>query len=188
MTSLSALPDIRIEDLPIPDDAKAHSAWPASMLEMAAHIGAYATLQLVDRFGGKELYVPMQAADWHVSKLIGGEKASKLCAIYGRERLPIPVARSTIFCAKSAPVFAAVLSGQMSLTEGAHILRTSRSYLSHRVNAERKGLGHTEVLKLVAQRGTQSGQFEMFPGHDSEMRSTNTAIPEPGVEESAPKN
>jgi hypothetical protein len=168
VTSLAALPETRLEDLPIPQDAKPQATWPESMLEMAAHIGPFATLQLVDQFGGKELYVPLQAAGWHVANLIGWVKAQKLCQIYGRERLPIPVARTAIFHAKRQPIIAAVRARKMTLTEGAHILRTSRTYLSGLVNADRQGKGDAPVPELSPRRRQYVGQMEMFPEPEAE--------------------
>jgi hypothetical protein len=52
----------RPEDIPIPTDAGAHESWPPAMLEMAAHIGPYATLLVVDAFAGQDVYVPRDPA------------------------------------------------------------------------------------------------------------------------------
>lgn len=159
MVSLAALPETRIEDLPIPTDVRPNSRWTGAMLEMAAHIGPYFTARLVDRFGGLELYVPLKSEGWHVTDLIGREAASKLCEIYGRERLPIPVAAAAIRHAKRRSVIAAVRAKKMSLTEAAHILRTSRTYLSALVNGSDEG---EAALPIILPRKRHASQLEMF--------------------------
>lgn len=159
MTSLANLPQIRIEDLPIPEDVQPGKAWTQSMREMADHIGPYATMLIVDRWGGLELYVPRSADTWHVSTVIGHAAAQKLCATYGRERLPIPRARAAVAAAKRQGVIAAVRAKKLSLTEGAHILRTTRTYLSGLVNGSDEG---TLAQPFIAHRRPHIGQFELF--------------------------
>jgi hypothetical protein len=159
MTSLANLPETRIEDLPIPEDVQPSKLWTASMREMADHIGPYATMQIVDCWGGLELYVPRSAETWHVARLIGQTAAQKLCSTYGRERLPIPRARAAVASAKRQGIIAAVRAKRLSLTEGAHILRTSRTYLSALVNGSDEG---TLALPFIPKSRPHIGQFELF--------------------------
>ncbi len=160
MTSLAALPETRIEDLPIPADVRPNSRWTPSMLEMAAHIGPYETLKIVERYGGLSLYIPqVPPSDWHVLDIIGWQAAAKLCSIYTSERLPIPVAAAAVRHAKRASVVAAIRAKEMSLTEGAHILRTSRTYLSGLVNGSDEG---ETALPAVLPRKRHPGQIELF--------------------------
>ena len=140
---IGALPEAE-GALPIPADVVPNRFWTESMREMAAHIGAYATLMIVDRFGGMELYVPQDAAKCAVLDLIGAEATAKLCKIYVKERVPIPVAASAVRYAKSEPVLAALRAKQISLTDAVQILRqggirTSRTYLSGLLNATDQG-------------------------------------------------
>lgn len=160
MTTLANLPEVRLEDLEIPTDIRPGKSWTQSMLEMAVHIGPYATMQIVDRFGGLELYVPRSADSWHVTDLIGKDAAAKLCATYGRERLPIPVARAAVSAAKRQGVVAAVRARKLTLTQGAHILRTSRTYLSALVNGTDEGEGAIPMIPV--NRRLHVGQFELF--------------------------
>lgn len=169
MTSLANLPTMRIEDLEIPADVQPGKSWTASMLEMAAHIGPYATMQIVDRFGGLELYVPRSADNWHVADLIGREAAHKLCSTYGRERLPIPVAKAAVSAAKRQGVISAVRAKKLTLTQAAHILRTSRTYLSGLVNGTDEGEGVPPLIPM--NRRLHIGQFELF-----EQETTHEAI------------
>ena len=143
LRAIGALPE-RDGDLPIPDGVQPNRYWTDSMREMAAHIGAHATLMIVDRFGGMELYVPQDPSKCAAFDLIGADPTAKLCKIYGKERLPIPVAASAVRHAKSQPVLAAVRANQISLTDAVQILRqggikTSRTYLSGLLNATDQG-------------------------------------------------
>jgi hypothetical protein len=118
------------------------------MLEMADHIGPYATLLLVDRFGGMRLYVPADHSKGKVYEgrgsvleLIGEEAARQLSAVYRREYVMIPTARFALARARRAPTLAAVRAGRLSGADAARFLRVSRTYLSHLVNHTDEGSG-----------------------------------------------
>lgn len=136
---LKNMSKLRIEDLPIPRDAQPGKGWTDSMHELACHIGAYPTLLLVEKFGGLDLYIPMDAAKCPTIDLIGEELTAKLCATYGRESLSVPVAGEAIRRAKRAGIISAVRAHSMSLSEAAHILRSSRRYVSRLVNQSDEG-------------------------------------------------
>ena len=62
-----------------------------SMQGIAAEIGPEAARDLALHFGGTRLFIPK---NWHVElsiNLIGDEKAKRLCALFGPERLDIPM-------------------------------------------------------------------------------------------------
>jgi Mor family transcriptional regulator len=65
------------------------------LLELEGIIGLEATLKLVDRWGGVQLYVPeTMDANHAIAGLIGIKAAEELASYYGRERLNIPLARN----------------------------------------------------------------------------------------------
>lgn len=136
---LSELTRTRIEDLPIPEGVRPGPGWTDAMVEMADHIGAYAVMQIVERFGGLEIYVPLDPARGVLAEVIGTHKAAIMSETYGRERLSVPVAAYALRHARRQGIVAAVRAKQLSLTEGAAILRTSRTYLSGIVNATDEG-------------------------------------------------
>lgn len=154
----------RIEDVPIPPDVKAYPNWPASMLEMAAHIGAYATLLLVDAFAGQDVYVPLDPKRSPFTDIVGAEKAGIIAHVYGRERLPIPTGRNPLLRARRQGVIAAARAGKISKKEGAAILRTPRAHFSHLINQTDEGTDAMPVAELVRPRDTR--QLEMFEDTD----------------------
>jgi hypothetical protein len=129
MISLSALPQTRIENLPIPPDIQPDASWPPSLIEMAAHIGPYATMLVADRFGGLDLYMPLESERSPVIDVIGSEKTGILSQAYQRESFVVPVAAEALHRARRRNVLCAVRDRKVSLTEAAYVLRTSRRYL-----------------------------------------------------------
>jgi hypothetical protein len=129
MIVLTNLPELRIENLPIPLDIEPDDSWPNSLTEMAKHIGPYATLLLADRFGGLDLYNPNDPEASPAWQVIGLEKARILCAVYERESLPVPVAGEALRRARRRDILRGVLDRRIGLTEAAYILRTSRRYV-----------------------------------------------------------
>jgi hypothetical protein len=129
MITLNDLPQLRIENLPIPVDIQPDDSWPASLVEMALHIGPYSTLLVADRFGGLDLYMPHWAESSAAWSVIGLEKARILCRVYDRESMAIPVAGEALRRARRRDVLRAVLDRRIGLTEAAYIMRTSRRYV-----------------------------------------------------------
>lgn len=129
MIQLHDLPEIRIENLPIPEDIEPDDSWPASLIEMAKHIGPYAALLIADKFGGLDVYVPGDPERSPAYAVIGADKTEILCKIYGRESLAVPVASEALRQARRRNVLRALQDRTISLTEAAYILRTSRRYL-----------------------------------------------------------
>jgi hypothetical protein len=164
---LAALPPERppLSALPIPRDAGVSWCWSNSLREMADHLGAYAVLQLVDRFGGLTLYIPTSAANWHVADLIGADAAAILCAIYGREQLDLPVGTAELFAARAAPILAGVRAKTLSYTEAAWLLHTSRKYISFLVNQTTR---FADPTPFVHTPRVDPRQLFMFSEEDAE--------------------
>jgi hypothetical protein len=135
MSKLAALPQRPpLEALPIPVDVLPNASWSASLLEMAAHIGAYRTLLLHERFGGMTIYVPKTAEGWHVAEIIGAEAATKLAFVVGRGNLDLPLASAELWMARATPLIAAIRSGDLTYSEAAWQLHTTRQRLWREVN------------------------------------------------------
>jgi hypothetical protein len=118
------------------------------MLEMADHIGPYATLLMVDAFGGRRLYIPADHSKGKryrrigtIVDVVGEEAARKLSHVYRRELLQVPAAKAALAQARRGPILAAVRAGLMSATDAGKILRTSRPYVSHLINETGEGIG-----------------------------------------------
>lgn len=152
----------RPDDIPLPADAKPHASWPPMMLEMAAHIGAYDTLRIVDAFAGQDVYVPLDVRRSPFTEIVGAEKAAVLAHVYGRERLPIPAGRNALLRARRQGVIAAIRAHRMTVVEGAAILRMARRHLSRLVNQTDEGTESEPVP--VLDRPRDHRQMEMFEG------------------------
>lgn len=150
----------RPEQLPIPEDARPHKSWPPLMLDMAAHIGAYATLRIVDAFAGQYIYVPIDPSRSPFADVVGSERAATLAQVYGRERLPIPSGRNALMRARRAGVIALVRSGRMTVSEAAARLRMPVRHLSTLINKTDEGTDAEPALLL--ERPRDARQLDMF--------------------------
>lgn len=153
----------RPEDIPIPMDAQAYENWAPIMLDMAAHIGPYATLLLVDAFAGQQVYVSSNPARSPFAEIIGTDKAAILAHVYGREQLQIPSGRRELLRARRQGIIAAVREKRMTVGEGAAILRMARRHFSHLVNHSDEGL-ECEPLVLTPRKDPR--QLDMFGEND----------------------
>jgi len=67
---------------------------PPAVERISAVIGLDATLALIEEYGGNPIYIPTQPIpDSPLVATIGWEAAEKLCAMWGRDYLKVPVAR-----------------------------------------------------------------------------------------------
>lgn len=131
-----------LADFPIPANVAAGGAgWSPSMIEMADHIGARATLLISDRFGGEEMRIPIDPRRNPFRALIGDELATRVSAVYGGERLAIPIARYALDVARRAGVIATVRAGRMTRSDMARVLRIRRDSASHLINRTDEGVG-----------------------------------------------
>lgn len=159
-----------IEELPIPEDVQPGPGWTEQMLEMADHIGAYRTLLLVDRFGGMRIYIPADPAKGKVYEgrgsirdVVGVEAAKILSRVYRREYLSIPTARHALSRARRQGLIASVRSKDITASEAARRLGTTRSYMSHLVNRTDEGADEGE---MPLRCGRHAGQPDLFGDGD----------------------
>jgi len=122
------------DQLPIPRDVQVGPGWGAQMREMADHIGPYATLLIVDRWGGQQVYVAADPARNVFRDAIGAAAAETMSRIYGRETLKVPTGKPALAQARRAPIIAAVRAGEMTGAEAAARLRVNRTYISELIN------------------------------------------------------
>jgi len=151
---------VRLDQFPIPHDAQADPRWPPLMLDIAAHIGPYATLLIVDAFGGQDVYVPIDGSTNKFRELIGPERADIMSHVYGRENLAIPLGTSQLHKARRAGIVAACREGRMTISDGAAMIPMRRGHLSRLVNHSDEGK-NTAPMVLTA-RTHDPRQLDMF--------------------------
>lgn len=139
MTDAADLP--KLAELPIPPDVAVGKGWTPFMAEMADHIGAYATLQILDRYGGEFFYVPHDAARNKLRDLIGEERTRTFSFVYGGNRLELPLGKAALTCARRAGILAAVRQGALTGDDAARILRINRTYLPKLLRDTDEGVG-----------------------------------------------
>lgn len=149
-------------DLPIPRDVRVTRLWTGQMAEMAVHIGAYATLLLVDRLGGQTIRVAVKAENNRMASIIGEEAAAIMSRVYGREQFTIPVGRAALGEARRGPIIAAIRAGGLTINEAVPILRSTRQRISHLVNHSDAGMGD-KVWRHPRGRAADKRQIAMFP-------------------------
>lgn len=129
----------KLHELPIPRDAQPGPGWTGQMHEMADHIGAHATLSIVDAFGGQQIYVSSKPEQCPFATVVDEATARTIARIYGGNRILIPVGRAAVDRARRAGVIAAVRAGELSGADAQRIIGTSRTYVSHLVNHTDEG-------------------------------------------------
>lgn len=152
-------PGMTVADLPIPADAQVTRKWPAQMVEMADHIGAYHTLRLIDAKGGEQVRVPRDPERSPFRGVLDARLCRVMAQVYGANELELPVGRAVLNEARRAPVLASVRNGDMTVREAARILGTARTYVSELVNRTAEASG-AEPLRRP-KRGDDR-QIEMF--------------------------
>lgn len=163
MNAPAALP--RLAELPIPVNAQPGPGWTEQMLEMAAHIGAYPTLCIVDQFGGQQIYVAKDASSSPFRDVVTDEIAATIASVYGGNRLLIPVGRAALDRARRAGIIAAVREGKMTGADAQKIIGTSRTYVSHLVNQTNEGQD-AEPVKLSRRHDPR--QHDLFAAKSEE--------------------
>lgn len=150
----------RPEEIAIPPDARPHRSWPPFMLEMAAHIGAYDTLRIVDALGGQDFVVAVNPARGPFPAIVGAEKSATLSHVYARERIVVPLGTEALRRARREPVLAAVRQGKLSVKEAAAMLRMRRTHLSRLINHTDEGTDCETPLLLPSRHAPR--QLDMF--------------------------
>lgn len=130
-----------LNDLPIPADVKPDDKWPMQLVEMADHIGAYATLLIAERFGGRDLYIAKTTDHYRIDDLIGKDKGDVIRWVYGATRVTIPTAKELLTRVRREPVIAMARKNFISVTEAARRCKTTRSYMSYLMNRTDEGKG-----------------------------------------------
>lgn len=154
-------PLARFEDLPIPPDAQPTRLWTGQMLEMAAHIGPYATLLLIDRLGGQSFRVPMDPDRNRMIAIIGEPKSRIMSQVYGGNHIQMPRGRAAVDEARRGPIIAAIRDGRLTIADGTAILRTTRTRLSWIVNHSEEG--HDGPIWSPGSVLKDTRQLDMFP-------------------------
>jgi hypothetical protein len=125
--------------LPIPDDVQPNDRWSPLMVEIADHIGAKPTLELIACFGGQEVYVPVDPTLNPFRDVLGEEQAETLRRVFERERLTLPTGKVALARARRQGVLRRVRAGELNMSEAARILRSSRNYVSQLINKSMEG-------------------------------------------------
>ncbi len=132
-------PDMKLADLPIPETVTVTDKWPEQMQEMAAHIGPYHTLRIIERFGGQQVYIASDPEKNLFRVILDASLTRTMSQIYGRSEMELPTGKGALNEAKRAPVLASVRNGDMTVREAARILASARSYISRLVNQSEEG-------------------------------------------------
>lgn len=160
---MDSRPGWTLDDLPIPEDVRPGIGWTGQMLEMADHIGAYATLLIIERFGGQIIYAPIKPTPKYI-EVLGQEKAEQFCRIYAKNRIDVPVARAALDRARRAPIIALARNGDITIGEAARRARTSRHVIKRLVNHSDEGEGVSTAA--LPRRPNDPRQIEMFDMED----------------------
>lgn len=152
-----------LDDLPIPEDVRPDASWSPQLLEMAAHIGAYSALMIVERYGGYDLYIAKSTDHYGFSDLIGKAKAETMRWVYGNTCLTVPTAKDVLARARRAPIIALVRKGDITIAEAARRCRTTRRYMSALVRKDEEGFS-SDPIALPSIRDPR--QIEMFDLQD----------------------
>lgn len=82
-------------------------------------IGPEATLKLIEARGGTRLYVSDAVEGLTIPDIIGIDAAAKLSAVYGRDRLKVPLARPwRILCYQAMGLSYSAMARRAGCTEG----------------------------------------------------------------------
>lgn len=109
--------------LPIPRDVKPSAAWPESMIEMADHIGAYAAMLIVEKFGGLRVKFATDPELSAAKPVIAAAANRKLSEIYGNQTIEVPLAPRALREARMAGVLADLRAHRMTYTDAVIRLR-----------------------------------------------------------------
>lgn len=126
-------------ELPIPAEVEETTYFCPLMVELAAHIGVRDTLRLCEAYGGRYLYLSLRGPREDLVKLLGQEKASTMCRIYGLETLLIPTARAALAHARRAPILRRALTNEITPSEAADMIGTSIDYVYQLLQQLRTG-------------------------------------------------
>lgn len=148
----------RLDDLPIPSDATVGTGWSPMMVEIADHIGPYATLKLLERCGGDHFRVSARRVHPRFADAIGEEAAELFCKAFDGSKIDLPTGHAAIWRAKALPILERVRCNALTIADAARILRVARTRIhAVLVEQEKAGAPKRRKGKLVDPR-----QIDMF--------------------------
>ena len=157
-------PPAQLRDLPIPEDARPTKLWGEQMLELAAHIGPYATLLLVDRLGGQKIYIPAKAERNRIAAVVGEDHAATLSRVYAGNEILVPTAKPALSEARRGPILAAIREGTLTIAQAVPILQMTSRYISRLLNSTDEGLcDRAWVPARIRPKNIDTRQMDMFP-------------------------
>ena len=156
-------------DLPIPDDARRDAGWGGQMLELADHLneaglpGDRLALLVVERFGGQQIYIPLDPDKNPLRDVLGNEGAQLVTSVYAPARIDLPTGAAELRRARRAGVIACVRAGTMTINEAVRLTGTSRTYMSNLVNHSNEGKDIDCPPRLARAKPSDPRQIPMFP-------------------------
>lgn len=144
--------------LPIPPDVTVGTGWSPLMAEIADHIGPYATLKLLERFGGENFRISRASRRDRFAEVIGEDAARAFQEAFHGEKLDLPTGRDAIWRAKAKPIIEQVTDGHLTIADAARILRVGRTRIHALLSeGERAGVPRRRKRHLPDPR-----QIDMF--------------------------
>lgn len=154
-------PFTTIDELPIPPDVQPTALWPSQLLELAAHIGPYDALRMIEVIGGQFFRIPKNPEKNRLSEIVGKEKAATISFVYGGEKIDWPLAQRAVHEAKRGPVLKAIREGRLTIQEAVPILRMTRKSISHLINQSDEGTANQVWIPVPTIR-RDTRQLDMF--------------------------
>lgn len=154
----------RFDELPIPAEVTIGIGWSPLMVEIADHIGAHATLKLLERFGGEHFRISRASRRDRFAEVIGEAAAKAFQEAFHGEKIDLPTGRDAIWRAKAQPILGQVRDGLLTVADAGRILRVSRTRIHALLEeGDRAGLPRRRRVKPVDPR-----QIDMFQTVSSE--------------------
>lgn len=149
----------RYDELPIPSEVSVGTGWSPLMVEIADHIGPYATLKLLERYGGEHFRISRASRRNPFVEAIGEEAARVFCEAFHGEKIDLPTGHDAIWRARAKPIINRVRHGALTIADAARILRVRRTRI-HAVLAEGDAAG--EPPRRRKGREPDPRQIDMF--------------------------
>jgi Mor family transcriptional regulator len=100
---------------------------PRSLCELVRVIGLAAATRLLQRFGGRTIFVPAEVSQDHpLSVALGHQVAQRLCANYGRDQLDVPQFESLLRGMRDAEIRRRRCAGESPSTLASEYFLTVR--------------------------------------------------------------
>lgn len=155
-----------VEPLPIPRDVKPSAAWPDSMIEMADHIGAYAAMLIVEKFGGLRIKFASDPELSAAKPVIASTANRQLSEIYGNQTIEVPLAPRALREARMGGVLADLRAHRLTYTDAVIRLRLGGIRVSVKQLAQLAARPPAPP-KARAVKPARPAQLAMFEEEDS---------------------